>query len=192
MKEPVKNEKHTKMKNPHYKLTPEEKKFVAYHAKLRDELNTASWHFSTWKYLQDLRKDYLRELNQAPTFFSPTIRAHLFETVMRLCKFFDYPDGNRTDTLTIYEFLNFVERNRYIFFKRYFCRRINLQYGKDDDLNRYRIDGHKIITSLEIQSHRKRIEHLPVKNLRKWRLKSLAHIDKGSIQNNIDVFKNIH
>ncbi len=177
------------MKNPSYKPSALEIEFEAYQRRLRDELNTASWHFAIWKHLQNLRKDYLRELNQAPAFFQLTMRAHFLETVMRLCKFFDDPEDKKGDSLSIYEFLKFVEQNRHLFYKKAILRRIQPEYDHEGKVLKSKLRSHKIVTSGEIQRHRSKIERLPIKNLRKLRHKSFAHIDKKFVQKDIDVFK---
>ncbi len=159
-----------------YVPTEQERTFERYHDRLRGELNNADWHFEIWKYLQNLRKDYIRELNQAPVFFSLTMRAHLLETVMRLNRMLDNP----SNSMSVCKFLNFVEQNLDILSYKIFFKRVG---GDEIAVNKYRE-----ITLTEIQKHRHQIDDLPKDNIRKWRDKALAHIDREYVQKEIDVF----
>lgn len=163
-----------------YKPTAKEEEFVKYHERIRDELNTAKWHFEIWKYLRNLIEDYHFELNQAPAFFGLTIRSHLFETVMRLNRLFD----RGGDIVSIYEFLDFVEQNLDVFSNEAFEKRMR---GKETFEISMR--EHVEIAPQKVEWDRQRIETLPLPNLRTWRNKALAHIDKKHVLEDIDVFE---
>ena len=167
-----------------YKPTAKEEEFVKYHERLRDEINIANWHFAIWKYLWNLHKDYIDELNRAPAFFSLTMRAHLLATAMRLNKFFDKPEDN----ISIYEFLNFAEQNLDIFSNQAFEKR-NRGDERYDIAVRIHTERTPKITPELVKEHRQKIEKLPKHNLRKWRNKALAHIDKKSVLRGVDILK---
>lgn len=164
-----------------HELTPKEKEFVKYHARLRGELNSANWHFAICKHLQELGKTYLDELNVAPAFFRLTRDAHALAAAMRLNRFFDKGKGH----LTVYVFLDFVEQNLDIFSNQAFEERI--RGGKTS----YEIAmrTHTEITSQIVEQDRQRLDQLPIDKLRKWRNKALAHIQKEYVLEDINVFK---
>jgi len=171
------------MEAPNYQPTIKEKEFEKYHEKLRNELNIANWHFTICKYLKNIGKDYLRELNQAPAFFSLTKNAHLLETIMRINRFFD--KDRRKRPLTIWEFLDFVQQNLDMFSSEAFEKRVRDRGRYDEIAMRRRIE----ITCQKVVQDRQKLQRLPIHNLRKWRNRALAHTQKKDVLQNIDVFK---
>lgn len=186
------------MVSSNYQPTAKEEEFEKYHERLRSELNNANWHFRIWKYLREIEKDYLPELNQAPAFFNLTMDAHLLETIMRLNRFFD--KDRRKRPLTIWEFLKFVEQNIGIFSEQAFEKRLR---GKERYIvalspqaeamariaNERATFQRNKVTYQKVEQDRQKVEKLPKENLRKWRNKALAHIQKDYVLANISVFK---
>jgi len=166
-----------------YQPSNREKAFLQYHTTLRNELNNANWHFVVWKYLHELGKDYSRELDTAPAFFALTMRAHLVETTMRLCRCLD--KGH--DTVNIHGFLDYAEAHREMFHKRALKRRIEGKY--DEEMVKRILQKHTSMTPTRISKLRERIAKLPIENLRRQRNKAFAHIDMEATLEGIDVFK---
>ena len=91
-------------------LTSEEL-FVIYYDRLRDELNRAYTHYEICKALREFSCTHRSEFSEALTFFSLTMNAHLFETVMSIGRFMDV----RGDSLHLNIFFKFVEQNKNLF-----------------------------------------------------------------------------
>ena len=79
-----------------------EQQFIKYHKKLRDELDHTSEHLEIFKGIMNIGKEYLDELNIAPTFFMLTIDAHKYAALMDLNKLLDTNPRH----LGIYTFLD--------------------------------------------------------------------------------------
>jgi hypothetical protein len=160
-----------------------EEEFSKYHEKLRNELNRVNWHFTILKYIKEIHKDYLKELNQAPAFFSLTIDAHLYATLMRLNRFFDKKE--KVKHLHMNSFLNFIEQNLDIFSHQAFERRLRA-LGRYDERAEKFDSG---ITAEKVVQDRKKLGDLPISALKDWRNKILAHIDRDYVAKGVDVAK---
>lgn len=158
-----------------------EETFEKYHQELRGELNNANWHFTVWKYLQELRGAYLKELNQAPSFFGLTMYAHLLAALVRINKFFDKNEQH----LSIRKFLDFIGQNLHMFSNKAFEVRIR-SMGRYES---YVIKEHTEITPQKVEEDRKRVDDLPVSFIRKWRNTTLVHIEAGRVLGSIDIMK---
>lgn len=156
-----------------------EETFEKYHQELRGELNNANWHFTIWKYLQELRGTYHKELNQAPAFFGLTMYAHLLAALVRINKFFD----RREEHLSIRKFLDFIEQNLDIFSNEAFEARMH----KEDRYESYIIKGHSEITPQKVKQDRRKVEALPVASIRRWRNTILVHIEEDRVLRGIDI-----
>ncbi len=159
--------------------TPEEE-FSKYHDRLRHELNNANWHCEIFKYFQKVKEDYLRELNQAPAFFSLTINAHLACTLMRLNKFFDKKEPH----LHIHSFLDFIEQNLDIFSNENFEKRL-----REKGYNERATKHHTGVTPQIVRHHQQELNNLPISSLRRWRNTILAHIEKDTVLHSVDITK---
>lgn len=164
------------MTNSNQELIFREAEFLKYHDWLRRELNNSNHHFAILKHLRNLKRNYLEEFNIAPTFFGLTMHAHLLETIMRLSRLLD----NRTDSISMFGFLNFVEQNRSIFSKKAFSRRM---YDNYDDFVR----SYAKLPSRKIAQDRRKLERIPIENLKTWRNKAAAHMDKRLFLQDIDI-----
>ncbi len=161
--------------------TPEEE-FSRYHAKLRSELNIVNWHFTILKYIREIKNKYLKELNQAPAFFSLTINAHLYSALTRLNRFFDKRE--RVKHLHMNGFLDFVEENsENIFSSQAFKKRLRREGRYDELAAQFKSQ----ITAEKVEQDRQKLRDLPISNLRRWRNTALAHIDRDYVAKNIDV-----
>lgn len=158
-----------------------EEAFEKYHQELRGELNNANWHFTIWKYLQELIGTYHKELNQAPSFFGLTMHAHLLAALVRINKFFDKNEKH----LSIRKFLDFIEQNLNIFSNKAFEARMR-NIGKYES---YIIKEHSEITLQKVEGDRKRVDDLPVSYIRKWRNTTLVHIEAERVLRSIDIMK---
>ena len=161
--------------------TNAEETFAKYHQELRGELNNANWHFTIWKYLQELRGTYHKELNQAPSFFGLTMQAHLLAALVRINKFFDKNEKH----LSIRKFLDFIEQNLDMFSNKAFEARMR-NIGKYES---YVIKEHSEITLQKVEEDRKRVGDLPVSYIRKWRNTVLVHIEAERVLRSIDIMK---
>jgi hypothetical protein len=158
-----------------------EETFEKYHQELRGELNNANWHFTIWKYLQELRGTHLKELNQAPSFFGLTIYAHLLAALVRINKFFDKNEKH----LSIRKFLDFIEQNLDIFSNEAFEARMR----KKDRYESYIIKDHIEITHQKVRQDRRKIRDLPLASIRRWRNAVLVHIEAERVLRSIDIMK---
>ncbi|MBN1862384.1 MAG: hypothetical protein JW790_01920, partial [Dehalococcoidales bacterium] len=139
-----------------------EEEFLRYHNKLRSELNAAYWHFRVVEYIRELRGDYLRELNQTPSFWGLTIKAHVVSALTLLNRFFDKKE--KVKHLHMQNFLDFIEQNKDIFSRRKFKKRL-LLLGRYDDLA---AQFNSEITTDKIEQDRQRLRDLPISSLRAW------------------------
>lgn len=161
--------------------TDQEETFVKYHRTLRQGLNNASWHFSIWKYLRKLTTTHLHELNQAPAFFGLTMNAHYFAALMSINRFFDKQERH----LSIRKFLDFAEQNIDIFSNKAFEARMRKQGTFGDRV----MKQHAEITSEKVEQDRKKVNDLPVGNIRRWRNKIFAHTEAESVRQQINVMR---
>lgn len=161
------------MSNP--TLSPEEQ-FLRYHNKLRDELKVAFTHHEVCKTLRKLENSYLGEFNVAPTFFGLTIDAHLFATIMSINRFID----DHGSAFKLKKFFKFIEQNMDIFSDETYKKHMQNR-GYDDEDCEYWLKKRIRLTRDMIKEDEKVIEKLPVKNLKDWRNKKLAHIDESYV-----------
>lgn len=167
----------------HKPLTPDER-FLAYYDRLRDEINKAHGYYEIAKALREMKNTRRSEFNEAPTFFSLTMNAHLFETIMSIGKFLD----TRTDSLHLNNLFRFIEQNKDLFSEASFKQRL-LAQGHDSDDCEHFAQLHLDITGEMVAEDRARIASLPVGNLIAWRHKKLAHIEKRLVTENVDIIK---
>jgi hypothetical protein len=166
-----------------YILTTEEK-FIKYHDKLRDELNKAYTHYEICKSLRDFRTSHYEEFINALTFFNFTIDANLFATVMSINRFID----KRKESLKLDIFFKFVEDNLNMFSDEAYEKRLRNKGMDDEDCGHW-MKKHIKITPETIRQDRQKVENLPIHNLKIWRDKKLAHINKNFILIDIDVMQ---
>jgi hypothetical protein len=164
-------------------LIPDEQ-FIAYYDRLRDEINKAHTHYEIAKVLREMRNTHRSEFSEAITFFSLTMDAHLFETIMSIGRFVD----TRGDSLHLNDFFRFIEQNKNLFSTESFKQRL-LAQGHDDDYCEHFAQLHTDVTEAIVAEDRARIASLPVSNLVAWRHKKLAHIEKRLITENVDIMK---
>lgn len=155
--------------------------FIKYHQELRGELNNANWHFTIWKYLQELRGNYHKELNQAPSFFGLTMYAHLLAALVRINEFFDRDEEH----LSIRKFLDFIKQNLDIFSNEAFEARLR----SEDRYESYIVKEHNEMTLQKVEEDRKKVDDLPVAHIRHWRNTILVHIEEGRVLRGIDIMK---
>ncbi len=158
--------------------------FIVYYDRLRDEINEAHTHYEIAKALREMRNTRRPEFSEATTFFSLTMNAHLFETVMSIGRFVDA----REDSLHLNKFFKFIEQNKNLFSAASFKQRC-LAQGNDEDYCEHFAQLHLDITGEMMAEDRARIASLPVGNLIAWRHKKLAHIEKRLVTENIDIMK---
>lgn len=165
-----------------YEPTVAEKTFLEYHDRLRKEIQEAGFHFRLWKRLENYKADYIKELKQAPVFFSLTIRSHFETTLWHIFRVIDKDPRS----LHIGKFLNFVRSNLQIFSKEAFSRRMVGSTYYDEQ-----VQSHVAITPEIVQADKGKLEALEptINNLRIWRDKVFAHIDIEFMLSNVDVAK---
>lgn len=165
------------------KLTPDEQ-FIVYYDRLRDEINKAYTHYEIAKALREMRETRRSEFSEAPTFFSLTMNAHLFETIMSIGRFVD----KRRDSLHLSKFFRFIKQNKNLFSLASFKQRL-LAQGHDNDYCEHFAQLHTDVTEAIVAKDEKRIASLPIGNLIAWRHKKLAHIEERVITENVDIMK---
>lgn len=161
-----------------------DERFLAYHDKLRDELNKAYTHYEIVKSLRENRSGRRAEFNEALTFFSVTIDANLFMTVMSVNKFID----SHRDSLHLDIFFEFIRNNLNLFSTSAYKKRL-LDKGLDSEDCEHWGKLHTDITAEVVDQDKVKVESLPVHNLKVWRDKKLAHIEKNLVTKNVDVMK---
>jgi len=129
-----------------------------------------------------MRKARRSEFSEALTFFSLTMNAHLFETIMSIGRFID----TRGDSLHLNNFFRFIEQNKNLFSAASFKQRL-LAQGHDSEYCEHFAQLHPNITGEMVAEDRARIASLPVGNLIAWRHKKLAHIEEHLIVHNVDI-----
>ncbi len=151
-----------------------EKYFQKYYDKLIWETIHARAHLKLWERLENYRASYLKELNQAPHFFTFTLKAHLDDTLVTLSRILDR--RRRGDPLSIWKFLDFAEQNLGIFSNEAFSQRKR----RKPDYNERWVKSHTPITQKEIEEDKQKLSSLKhtINNLIIWRDKVIAHIDQ--------------
>ncbi len=155
-------------------LSRTERYFQKHYDELMWQTINARAHLKLWECLEKYKSNYLKELNQAPHFFSFTIRAHLNDALMTLSRIM----RKQKQALTIRKFLDFVESDLEIFSDEAFSKR---EREKPDyaEYGEYRVKSHTAITQKEIEEDKQKLLHLEqtINNLTTWRDKVIAHID---------------
>lgn len=159
------------MTTSEYKPTKEEKLFKKYYDELMRQAINARAHLKLWERLEKYRSNYLKELNQAPHFFTYTIRAHLDDALMTLSRII----RKQKQAVTIWKFLCFVESNLGILSDEAFSKREGEKPNYDEHWK-----SHTPITQKEIDEDRKKLLSLEqtINRLSTWRDKVIAHIDQ--------------
>jgi hypothetical protein len=138
--------------------------------RLRRELNTANWHFQIYQILKNKKAEYQHEINQAAPFWALTINSHALLTFIILNRFFDKNDRH----LSLRSLIDAAEHNLDIFSVEQFKDRLRKSGRYDDHVMKH----YTPVTAKDIQLQRQTMANLPVSELRNWRNKLLAHIDK--------------
>lgn len=148
--------------------------FQKYYDKLIWETIHARAHLKLWERLESYKASYLKELNQAPHFFTFTLKAHLDDVLVILSRILDR--RRRGDPLSIWKFLDFAEQNLEIFSNEAFSQRMREKSNYDE----YWVKSHTPITQKEIEEDRQKLTGLQntINNLITWRDKVIAHIDR--------------
>ena len=164
-------------------LTPDER-FLAYYDKLRDELNTAYTYYEISKTLREIKSTRRAEFSEALTFLSSTLNATLFSTVMSINRFID----SHRDSLHLGVFFKFIRNNLNLFSTTAYKKRL-LDKGMDSEDCEHWVKLHTDITAEMVDQDKAKIESLPVHNLKVWRDKKLAHIERNLVTNNVNIMK---
>lgn len=164
-------------------LTPDER-FLAYYDKLRDELNTAYTYYEISKALREIKSTRRAEFSEALTFLSLTLNATLFSTVMSINRFID----SHRDSLHLDVFFEFIRNNLNLFSATAYKKRL-LDKGMDSEDCEHWVKLHTDITAEMVTQDKARIESLPVHNLKVWRNKKLAHIERNLVTKNVNIMK---
>ncbi len=153
-------------------LSQAEEYFQKYYDELMRQAINARAHLKLWERLEKYRSSYLKELNQAPHFFTFTMRAHLDDALMTSSRIMRKQKG----ALTIWKFLNFAEKNSEIFSDEAFSQRMKQKPDYDEDWGK----SHTPITRKEIEEDKQKLSNLEhtINNLITWRDKVIAHIDR--------------
>jgi hypothetical protein len=172
---------------PTHVLSPDER-FIAYYDKLREEINTAYTHYEICKYLREIRSTRRAEFSEALTFLSLTMDSHLFSTVMIINRFID----SHKDALHLDVFFKFIGDNLSLFSATAYKKRL-LGNGVDDEDCEHWVRLHKDITAEMVEQDKAKVEslstHKSVQNLKVWRDKKLAHIEKDLVTKSVDIMK---
>lgn len=164
-------------------LTPDER-FLAYYDKLRDELNKAYTHYEIAKFLRESRSARRSEFSEALTFFSVTMDANLFMTVMSINRFID----SHRDSLHLDLFFEFIRKNLNLFSAKAYKKRL-LDRRMDSADCEHWVKHHTDITAEMVDQDKANIESLAVHNLKVWRDKKLAHIERNLVTKNVNIMK---
>lgn len=145
--------------------------FQEYYDKLIGQTINARAHLKLWERLNRYNPSYLDELNQAPHFFTFTVRAHLDGALLTLSRILD----RHEDALSIWKFLDYAEQNLEIFSTEVFRQRM-----KGNPYYESLIESHTPVTPKEVDEDKQKLEKLEqtVNNLTTWRNKVIAHIDR--------------
>lgn len=166
------------------RLLTHDERFLAYYNKLRDELNTAYTHYEICKSLRELKSTRRTEYSEALTFFSLTMNSNLFATIMGVNRFID----SRRDSLHLGIFFRFIRGNLSLFSTEAYKRRL-IDNGVDHEDCEHWAKLHVDITAEMVDQDQERIEKLPVDNLKIWRNKKLAHIERDFVTNSVDIME---
>jgi hypothetical protein len=161
-----------------------ETQFVVYLKKLRNELDTAYTHYEIAKTLRTFRVERHADFSEAITFFQETINANLFSTIMTICRFMD----TSSDCLQLNAFFKLLRNNLEIFSNEAYKKRLLDKGTNSGDLKHW-VNIHLEITQKIVDDDEVKFKNLPVTNIRKWRNKKLAHIDKKRAISNSDIMK---
>ncbi|MFC1939007.1 hypothetical protein ACFLWM_02510 [Chloroflexota bacterium] len=166
------------------RLLTNDERFLAYYDKLRAELNTAYTHYEICKSLRELKSTRRTEYSEALTFFSLTMNSNLFATIMTINRFID----SRRDSLHLGVFFRFIKENLGLFSTEAYKRRL-MENGMDREDCEHWATLHAYITLEMVGQDEERIETLPVDNLKVWRNKKLAHIERDFVTNSVDIME---
>lgn len=164
-------------------LTSDER-FLAYYDKLRDELNTAYTYYEISKTLREIKSTRRAEFSEALTFLSSTLNATLFSTVMSINRFID----SHRDSLHLDAFFEFIRNNLNLFSATAYKKRL-LDKGMGSEDCEHWVKLHTDITQEMVDQDKAKIESLPVHNLKVWRNKKLAHIERNLVTKNVNIMK---
>lgn len=164
-------------------LTPGER-FLTYYDKLRDELNTAYTYYEISKALREIKSTRRAEFSEALIFLSLTLNATLFSTVMSINRFID----SHRDSLHLDVFFEFIRNNLNLFSATAYKKRL-LDKGMDSEDCEHWVKLHTDITAEMVTQDKAKIESLPVHNLKVWRNKKLAHIERSLVTKNVNIMK---
>ena len=165
-------------------LTPDER-FIIYHDRLRDGLNTAFTHYEIAKSLREFSHTRRSEFIEALTFFQVTIDANLFAAVMTINRGFI---DRRDDCLQLDGFFELVKANLDLFSTEAFKKR-QADKGKSQEDIEHWARLHVEITDQMVCEDEVRLKSAPIDNLKSWRNKKLAHIDKRQAMKKTSVIK---
>lgn len=154
-------------------LTPDER-FIIYHDRLRDELNTAFTYYEIAKSLREFSHTRRSEFIEVLTFFQVTINANLFASVMTINRGFI---DKRDDCLQLDGFFELVKANLDLFSTEAFKKHQADKGMSQEDIEHW-ARLHVVITEQIVCEDEVRVKSVPIDNLKNWRNKKLAHIDK--------------
>jgi hypothetical protein len=159
-----------------------ESKYEKYYNLLIGEIINARMHFGLYKRLQEARKDYFDELNQAPGFFSFTIKAHLDAGLMHVSRLLK----KQTGSITVWKFLDFIENNLDLFSTKAFSQRM-----AKDSFYENQVKSHRPVSLEDVENHRNQLLNFRqvIENIITWRDKKGAHIDEKFGLRQVDVFR---
>ncbi len=169
---------------PSNSLTAEEQ-FLAYHNKLRNEVDTAYTHYEIAKILREFSSTRHADFIEAQTFFQVTIDANLFSAVVTIYRGFI---DKRNDCLQMDGFFELIKQNLGLFSTAAFKERKALKGMDQEDLE-YWASKHVEITTTIVDDDEEKVKSLPISNLISWRHKKLVHIDKTQALNNTDIME---
>ena len=160
-----------------------ESKYEKYYNSIIREMINARMHLRLYKRLEEAREGYLKELNQAPGFFSFTIKAHLDAGLMHVFRVIK----KQRSSITIWKFLDFVDSNLEPLFSR---DAFSSRKGKDS-FYEDRVTGYRAVTTEDVKNDREKLDEFKqvIENIITWRDKKGAHIDEKFALKQIDVSK---
>ena len=157
--------------------TEAEKRFVAYHERLRAELNAGYWHFRVYTAVEAAMDEYLREMNQASGFFQMTLLAHRRQALMQLAKLLD----NGAASVGVLQLLRHCERNPGMFRPEEVRRRVKGHKHAHEIAEAHEgVDENTVVGW--VQEDRKKLWALPTEKVATLRNKALAHIDRKTVE----------
>jgi hypothetical protein len=147
--------------------TEAEKRFVAYHERLRAELNEGYWHFCAYTALEDALAQHAQAMEQAPTFFLLTLRAHRLQALAPLAKLLD----NSAGSTGVLQLLRHVEKNPGMFLSN----RVRTHVKSREVANAPEgVDEHTIVDC--VQEDRKKLWGLPIADIMALRERAFAQV----------------